>query len=253
LFSDKTRLNRVEEKRKFMNQIPTIEQMLKAGMHFGHRTSKWHPKMKEYIFTSRNGVHIIDLVKARVMLENALEFIKKFSSEGKSILFVGTKMQVKKPLKKMASETEMPYIIEKWMGGCLTNFFVIKKLISKYKSLTADKAAGKFIKYTKKERLEIDREIKRLEMKVGGLTNMNKLPDAIFVWDIKNEKTAIMEAKKKNIPIIAVCDTNTNPTDINYIIPSNDDATKTIKLILAAIGEAIMDGKNNPSGGQKNK
>src|SRR3989339_765346 len=223
----------------FMNKIPTIEQMLKAGMHFGHRTSKWHPKMKEYIFTSRNGVHIIDLVKARVMLENALEFIKKFSSEGKSILFVGTKMQVKKPLKKMASETEMPYIIE--------------KLISKYKSLTADKAAGKFIKYTKKERLEIDREIKRLEMKVGGLTNMNKLPDAIFVWDIKNEKTAIMEAKKKNIPIIAVCDTNTNPTDINYIIPSNDDATKTIKLILAAIGEAIMDGKNNPSGGQKNK
>ena len=226
-----------------MTKIPTIEEMLKAGMHFGHRTSKWHPNMEPFIFGARNGVHIIDLVKSRKMLEGALEFMKKFAQEGKVILFVGTKMQVKKPLKNMAEEVGMPYVCEKWLGGCLTNFGIIKKLIKKYKDLTSDKSAGKLEKYTKKERLEIDREIKKLESKVGGMVEMNRLPDAIFIWDIKTEKTAVEEAKKKNIPIIAVCDTNTNPKDINYIIPSNDDATKTIKLVLGAVKEEILEAK----------
>jgi len=226
-----------------MTKIPTIEEMLKAGMHFGHRTSKWHPNMEPFIFGARNGIHIIDLVKSRKMLEGALEFMQKFAQEGKAILFVGTKMQVKKPLKIMAEEVGMPYVSEKWLGGCLTNFSIIKKLIKKYKDLTADKNTGKLEKYTKKERLEIDREIKKLEMKVGGMTEMNRLPDAMFVWDIKTEKTAVAEAKKKNIPIIAVCDTNTNPKDINYVIPSNDDATKTIKLVLSAIKDTILEAK----------
>ena len=226
-----------------MTKIPTIEEMLKAGMHFGHRTSKWHPNMEPFIFGARNGVHIIDLVKSRKMLEGALEFIQKFASEGKIILFVGTKMQVKKPLKNMALEIGMPYVTEKWLGGCLTNFSVIKKLIKKYKDLLSDKSAGKLEKYTKKERLDIDREIQKLELKVGGMIEMNRLPDAVFVWDIKTEKTAVEEAKKKNVPIIAVCDTNTNPKGINYVIPSNDDATKTIKIILNVIKETIQKSK----------
>jgi len=226
-----------------MIKLPTIEEMLKAGMHFGHRTSKWHPKMEPFIFTSRNGVHVIDLTKSQKMLGQALELIKKLAGENKLILFVGTKTQVKKPLKKMCEETNMPYVSEKWMGGTMTNFAIIRKLIKKYKDLLDNKSAGKLEKYTKKEKLEFDREILSLETKVGGLVNLNRLPDIIFIWDIKNEKTAMAEARKKNIPIIAICDTNVNPTEVNYIIPSNDDATKTIKLVLNLIKEAITEGK----------
>ena len=227
-----------------MQKLPTISEMLKAGMHFGHRTSKWHPKMEPFIFTSRNGVHIIDLMKSQRLLGQALDFIKKFSKEKKIILFVGTKMQVKNPLKKLAQDTGTPYIVEKWMGGTLTNFSVIKKMIKRYNDLQADKQTGKLGKYTKKERLDFDRTISRLELKVGGLKDLNRLPDAIFVWDIKLERTAVAEAKRKNIPIIGVCDTNVNPTGINYIIPANDDATKTIKLILGVVKETIMAGQN---------
>jgi small subunit ribosomal protein S2 len=227
-----------------MVKLPTIEEMLKAGMHFGHRTSKWHPKMEPFIFTSRNGVHVIDLTKSQKMLGQSLELIKKLTGENKLILFVGTKTQVKKPLKKMCEETGMPYVSEKWMGGTLTNFVIIRKLIKKYKDLLDSKITGKLEKYTKKEKLEFDREIATLETKVGGLVNLNRLPDIIFIWDIKTEKTAMAEARKKNIPIIAICDTNVNPTEVNYVIPSNDDATKTIKLVLNLIKEAVMEGKN---------
>jgi small subunit ribosomal protein S2 len=230
-----------------MAKIPTIEQMLKAGMHFGHRTSKWHPKMEQYIFTSRNGVHIIDLLKSRQLLEEACNVIEKYTAEGKSILFVGTKMQVKKPLKTIAEETGMHYVTEKWMGGCLTNFSIIRKLITKYTNYVSDKEAGKLDKYTKKERLELDRDMTKLETKVGGLTKMTRVPDLLFVWDIKKEKTAIQEAVKRNIPVIGLCDTNTNPKDITYVIPSNDDATKTIKLVLATIKDAIEEGKKKAS------
>lgn len=226
-----------------MSNIPTIEEMLKAGMHFGHRTSKWHPKMEPFIFTKRNGVHIIDLMKSRQKLEEALNFMKKFAQEGKIILFVGTKMQVKKPLKEMAEEVGMPYVEEKWLGGTLTNFPIIKKMIKKYKDLLDDKKTGKLAKYTKKEQLDFDRETARLRMRVGGMADMNRLPDAIFIWDIKTEKTSVAEAKMRNIPMIAICDTNVNPTDINYPIPSNDDATKTIKLLLNVIKEAVLEGK----------
>ncbi len=226
-----------------MTKVPSIEKMLKAGMHFGHRTSKWHPKMEPFIFTKRNGVHIIDLIQTRKLMQEAIIFMQKMKTEGKTILFVGTKTQVKKPLKRIASEVGMPYICEKWMGGTLTNFLVIKKMIKKYKDLLSDKKSGVLSKYTKKEQLEISRQIEKLELKVGGLTDLNKLPDALFVWDIKVEKTAVLEAKKKNIPIVAICDTNTNPTGINYPIPSNDDATKTIKLILNTIKNALLEAK----------
>ncbi len=228
-----------------MSKVPTIEKMLKAGMHFGHRTGKWHPKMAPYIFGARKGVHIIDLSKTRKMFEDALNFIEKLASENKTILFVGTKMQAQKPIKNLAEETGMPYVNQKWMGGCLTNFSVIKKMIKKYTDLMADKKAGKLNKYTKKEQLQFDRQIDKLEKKVGGLVNLKKLPDAVFIWDIKNERTALTEAKKKNIPIIAICDTNVNPSGINYIIPSNDDATKTIKLVLNTIKETILEAKKD--------
>ena len=226
-----------------MTKLPTVEEMLKAGMHFGHRTSKWHPKMEPFIFGARNGVHIIDLVKSKVYLEKALDYMKQATSEGKVILFVGTKSQAKHPMKEMALELGMPYITEKWMGGLLTNFPVVKKLIKKFKDLNEEKANGKLERYTKKEQLNFAREIVKLETKVGGLVNMTKLPDVVFVWDIREEKNAVLEAKKKNIPVVAICDTNVNPKDVNYVIPSNDDATKTIKMLLNIIKESLLEAK----------
>jgi len=230
-----------------MVKIPSLEEMLKVGMHFGHRTSHWHPKMAPFIYSSRKGVYVLDLTKTQKMLEEALNYAKKLTSEGKTILFVGTKNQVKKPLAQMAKEAGMPYVDEKWLGGFLTNFSIIKKTIRKYQDLVEKKQTGKLDKYTKKERLEFDRDIKKLEVKVGGLVSLNKLPDAIFVWDIKKEKTAVAEAEKKNIPMIAVCDTNVNPEAINYVIPANDDATKTVKMILNLFKEAILEGRKEKS------
>ncbi|MHB8903695.1 MAG: 30S ribosomal protein S2, partial [Patescibacteria group bacterium] len=195
--------------------------------------------------TSKNGIYIIDLKKTQEKLEEALEFMVKLISEGKSILFVGTKNQVSEPMKKMAIAVTQPYIVGKWLGGYLTNFAIVKKSVKKYLDLTEKRDGGKLEKYTKKERLNFDREIKKLELRVGGLTTLNKLPDALFVWDIKEEETAIKEAKQKNIPIIAICDTNVNPDEVNYPIPANDDATKTIQLILDSIEDALTVAKKN--------
>lgn len=224
-------------------KIPTIEEMLKAGMHFGHRTSKWYPKMEPFIFTSRKGVHIIDLTKSQKQLEKALDFIRQSVIGGKTILLVGTKTQAKALIKKTAVEAGMHYVSEKWPGGCITNFSIIRNSIRKYKDLLEKKQTGKLDKYTKKERQEFDKTIAKLEKMVGGLANLTKLPDIIFIWDVKKEKTAFAEARKKNITIIGVCDTNTNPTGVDYIIPANDDATKTIKLVLNAVKEAAEEGK----------
>ncbi|MFA6513984.1 MAG: 30S ribosomal protein S2 [Patescibacteria group bacterium] len=223
-----------------MSKTPSVEEMLKAGMHFGHRTNRWHPKMKPFIFTSKNGIYIINLKKTQEKLDEALDFMIKLVAEGKSILFVGTKNQVSEPLQKMAIEIGQPYIVGKWLGGYLTNFTVVKKSVKKYLDLLEKKDSGKLEKYTKKERLEFDREIGKLKVRVGGLTTLNKLPDALFVWDIKEEETAIKEAQQKNIPIIAICDTNVNPEEVNYPIPGNDDATKTIALVLNAIKENLF-------------
>lgn len=228
-----------------MIKTPSLEEMLKAGAHFGHRTNRWHPKMKQFIFTSKNGIYIIDLKKTQEKLEEALEFMVQLVGEGKSILFVGTKNQVSEPMKKMAIAAAQPYIVGKWLGGYLTNFLIVKKSVKKYLDLTEKRDGGKLEKYTKKERLNFDREIKKLELRVGGLTTLNKLPDALFVWDIKEEETAIKEARQKNIPIIAICDTNVNPDEVNYPIPANDDATKTIQLILDSIEDALIMAKKN--------
>lgn len=224
-------------------KLPSIEEMLKAGMHFGHRTSKWHPKMEPFIFGSRKGVHIVDLRKTQKMLGAALEYIKNQAAEGKVILLVGTKMQVKNILKKTAEEAGAPYVSSKWLGGFLTNFPIIRNLIRKFKDLSEKRAGGKLDKYTKKERLDFDRQIAKLETNVGGLVSLTKTPDIIFIWDIKKEKTAFTEALKKKIPVVAVCDTNVNPDGVKYIIPANDDASKGIKLVMNLVKEAILEGK----------
>lgn len=223
--------------------LPKIEDLFKAGAHFGHRTNRWHPKMKPYIFTSKKGVYVIDLSKTLECLEGALSFMEKCVKEDKVILFVGTKNQVKKPLKEMAEAVGMPYIIEKWPGGCITNFVIIKKSIKRYLDLLSQKETGKLERYTKKERLSIEREMQKFEARLGGLTNLTKLPDAMFVWDIKEEDTAIVEANKKNIPIIAICDTNVNPELVKYPIPANDDSSKTVKVVLSAIKDSILAAK----------
>jgi small subunit ribosomal protein S2 len=226
-----------------MVKLPSIEEMLKAGMHFGHRTSKWHPKMAPYIYSERNGVHVIDLVQARELLGKALNVIEETIATNKVLLVVGTKPQVKEQMKKLAIDTNVSYVVEGWIGGVITNFAVVKKAIKKYRDLTTEKATGALTKYTKKERIKIDREIARLDKNVGGLVEMTATPDVMFVWDIKEEETAITEAKKKGIIIIGVCDTNVNPKNIDYIIPANDDATKTVKMILNLVEEAIKAGK----------
>ncbi len=226
-------------------KIPKVEEMLKAGLHFGHRASRWHPKMKPFIFTQKRGIHVINILKTQEMLKLALDYIGKLAKEDKKILFVGTRDSIKDYTKQIAQDINMPYVCEKWLGGTLTNFNVIKKLIKKYKDLLDQKQAGKLSKYTKKEQLDFDREIEKLDTKVGGLVSLTNVPDAIFVWDIKKEKTAIREAKRKKLPIIAVCDTNVNPDEINYVIPANDDATKGLKLILDLVKEAVVEAKNS--------
>ncbi len=222
---------------------PSVVEMLEAGMHFGHRTFKWHPKMKPYIFEARKGIHIIDLEKTKVKLEEALALIARFASEGKIILFVGTKNQVKDPLEEAAKAMGMPYVSQHWLGGTLTNFSIIRNSIRLFQDLSEKKNSGKLEKYTKKERLNFDRRISKLSQTVGGLVGMNRTPDAIFIWDIKHEETALAEAKKKRIPIIAVCDTNVNPDGIDYVIPANDDASKAIVMIMKIIEDVVTEAK----------
>jgi len=226
-----------------MPEIPSLLEMLKAGVHFGHQISKWHPKMKPYIFTSRNGVHIINLEETQVKLKEALEFVKKNAENGGILLFVGSKKQARSIIEKYAKECGMPYIKERWLGGMITNFSVISKLLRKFKDLKKKRDTGELEKYTKKEQLGFKRKIEDLDKIIGGIENLEKIPEAIFILDIRNEKTAFTEAKKKSIPIVAVCDTNVDPTGVDYIIPANDDATKSIELIVKLIAEAVKEGK----------
>lgn len=224
-------------------QIPSIEQMLQSGVHFGHQTSRWHPKMKPFIFTQRNGVHIINLEKTQAQLEETLSVVKDMAAQGKTILFVSTKPQARSIVKKAAQECGMPYLVDRWIGGMLTNFQEIKKLIEKYKMLTEQKETGELEKYTKKEQLEITKELEKMSHYLGGLVDLNKLPDAIFVPALQREKTAVVEANKVGVPIIGITDTNANPDKAAYIIPANDDAVKAIDLMVNTVKDAIAAGK----------
>ncbi|MCB9798433.1 30S ribosomal protein S2 [Candidatus Nomurabacteria bacterium] len=224
-------------------QVPTIVEMLQAGVHFGHQTSRWHPKMKPFIFTQRNGVHVIDLEKTQAQLEETLAAIKGLASDGKTILFVSTKPQAREIVKKAASDCGMPYLVDRWIGGMLTNFSEIKKLIDNYNMLTEQRESGELEKYTKKEQLEIAKNLEKMSSYIGGLVDLKKLPDAIFIPALQREKTAVVEANKVGVPIIGIADTNANPDKADYIIPANDDAVKAIDMMVGLVRDAISEGK----------
>jgi len=215
------------------------EEMTRAGVHFGHRTSRIHPKMKPYLSGVRNAVHIIDLEKTAEKLKEALGFIQELISAGKTLLLVGTKIQVKGLVKEAARDCNLPYVAERWLGGTFTNFEVIKKRIEYFKDLEKRRAEGELEKYPKTEKAKIDRELRNLEIKFGGIKNLEKLPDAIFVLDIKKDAAAVKEAKIKGIKVIGIADTNVDPTLADFPIPANDDAISSVKYILEKVKEAI--------------
>lgn len=223
----------------------SILDLLKSGAHFGHKTSKRYPKMDKYIFGIKGGVHVIDLEKTITALESASNFAKKISANGGKILFVGTKRQAKSIIKESAEKCNMPYIISRWLGGTFTNFENINRLPKKMKQLEEDTEAGTYSNHTKKEKLMVSREIVKLKEIAEGMRNMEKLPDAIFAIDIKDEDTAIQEAIKKGIPVIAIVDTNVNPELVDYPIPANDDSVNTIQLVTDIITEAIIEGSKS--------
>lgn len=211
--------------------------MLKAGVHFGHKTTKWSPKMAPFIFGVRNDTHIIDLEKTIIKLNEALVFVKKLAKVNGVIVFVGTKKQAKAYIKETGIKAKMPYVSDRWIGGLLTNFSIISKQIRLMEQLETDLASGALDKYTKKERVMIEKKIKKLNQKFGGLRLLKKLPDAVFVTDINEDRIAVNEAREKNIPIIALADTDSDPGLVTYPIPANDDALSSIKVIVNKIVE----------------
>ena len=217
--------------------------MLQAGVHFGHRESRWHPKMKNFIFGSRNGIHIVDLEKTQAKLQEALDYVRDLTSRGGIILFLGTKRQAREIVKKYAEDCGMPYVSGRWLGGTLTNYGEVMNLVRHFNDLKAKQASGALAKYTKKEQSNFGKEIEDLENKVGGIKNIVRPPDAIFVVDIMKEKTAVAEAVTRKIPIVALTDTNVNPDLVAYPIPSNDDAVKTIELMTKLVAEAVKEGR----------
>ena len=214
---------------------PSLEEMFEAGVHFGHRTSKKNPKMEPYIFTSRNNVHIIDLEKSREKLTEALEFFSNLKIKKGIVLFVGTKVSAKQIIKESAQSVGMPYVTERWIGGTLTNFKVISDRLNHFRDLEKKKKTGDLKKYTKKEQHEFNVELQKLERQFGGIKNLTETPAALLVVDVYKEKLAVREAKIKGVPVIGLCDTNADPTPIDYPIPVNDDAISSLRLILESI------------------
>ncbi|HYE22067.1 MAG TPA: 30S ribosomal protein S2 [Verrucomicrobiae bacterium] len=221
----------------------SLMEMLKAGVHFGHKTSLWNPKMAPFIYTQRNNIHILDLEKTRNKLTEALNFAKDLASKGGTILFVGTKRQAKEEVKKAAEAAGMPYVVTRWLGGTFTNFRTIQKTVKKmerYEKMIAD---DEIKKYTKKEQLMIKREVEKMKNFFSGIKDMKKLPDAIFVLDVKYDHIPVEEARQSKVKIIGIVDTNADPSSIDYMIPSNDDAIKVISLMAHAMSDAIREGK----------
>ncbi len=219
-----------------------VKQLLEAGVHFGHLTRKWNPNMSPYIFMEKNGIHIIDLHKTAVKLEEASSALGKIASSGRKILFVATKKQAKEVVAKHAQEVNMPYITERWMGGMLTNFVTIRKAVKKMNSIDRMKKDGTFETLSKKERLQVDRQRAKLEKDLGSIADMTRIPSAIFIVDTVREHIAVAEAQKLGIPIFAMVDTNTDPREVDFAIPANDDASKSIDIILQNVTDAIKEG-----------
>ena len=221
-----------------------LQEMLDAAVHFGHKTQKWNPKMKKYIYGVRNGVHIIDVQMTQEGLDKACEFIKGLVSSGKKILLVCTKPQAAALISAAAKETNMPYVINKWVGGLLTNFFTIKKRIRYYKKLRDEEKTGELEKYTKKEIGKIKKTMVKLEAGLGGVRDMDRLPDAVFVVDVVRDHIAVSEANKLKIPVIGIVDTNADPSGTQYSIPGNDDAIKSLTYLINAVKSAMVTKKS---------
>lgn len=220
-----------------------LEDMLRAGLHFGHRASKLHPKMEPFVYGVKKTVHIINLEKTQKKLKEALGFVRQIGKEGKILLLVGTKMPHKEIVKNTAIECNLPYVIERWLGGTLTNFQTMRKRIEHLKEIQIKQKSGELEKYTKKERADIEKEVSGLDRKFGGSIAMEQLPDAIFVCDMVKDRLAIKEARMKKIPVIAICDSNADPTLADYPIPANDDAISSVRYILEKVKEAILKAK----------
>ena len=227
--------------------VVALKQLLEAGVHFGHQTRRWDPKMAEYIFQARNGIHIIDLQKTSKKLDEAYAFVKEQAEEGKTVLFVGTKKQAQECMKEAALKCGMFYVDQRWLGGMLTNFGTIQKRIQRLKDLEAMEQDGTFDVLPKKEVILLKKEMEKLERNLGGIKEMNELPGVIFLVDPKKERIAILEAKKLGIPVVGLVDTNCNPEEVDYAIPGNDDAIRAVKLIADVMANAVIEGKQGES------
>jgi len=226
-----------------MIKIPKAEELFDAAVHVGHGVGRLHPKMKPYIHSLKHNVHWIDLEKTRECLQKVINFVQEVVAKNGKILFVGTKPAAQAIIKKYAEQAGMPYVSERWLGGTITNFSTINALIKKMKKMEEDKEKGEWDKYTKREQLDMAREVAKLNLYVGGMRNLDKLPEAIYIVDLNEEKTAVSEARRAKIKTIGFCDGNTNPTFVTYPIPANDDATKSIEIITSLIAEAAMSKK----------
>ena len=223
--------------------VVSMKQLLEAGVHFGHQTRRWNPKMAEYIFTERNGIYIIDLQKTVKKIEEAYFFIREVAANGGDVLFVGTKKQAQESIKEEAERVGMDYVNARWLGGMLTNFMTIKKRIERLEKLKKMEQEGVFDLLPKKEVIKLRLEAEKLEKFLGGIKNMKKLPGAIFVVDPRKERIAIAEARKLGIPIVAIVDTNCDPDEVDYVIPGNDDAIRAVKLMASIVSNAILEGR----------
>ena len=220
----------------------TFDELLEAGAHFGHLTRKWNPAMAPYIFMERNGIHIIDLHKTVAKIDEAAEALKKLASEGKTILFVGTKKQAQEAIEELASDAQMPYVVERWPGGMLTNFPTIRKTVNKMGNIDKMMSDGTFDNLSKREKLQITRQREKLQLNFGSIASMKTLPQAIFVVDVEKEHIAVSEAQRLGIPVFAIVDTNCSPKGIDYVIPANDASVEGVRLIVGAICEAVKEG-----------
>ncbi len=220
----------------------SMKALLETGVHFGHRTRKWNPRMRPYIFTERNGIHIIDLQQTVTALEEACNLVRDIAARGGAVLFLGTKRQAQESIQREAERCGMPYVNQRWLGGTLTNWKTIKERIDELKRLEEGQASGAFDGLTKKEGLIIQRKILKLQDRLGGIRNTTRLPDMLFVVDVRREATAVHEANVLNIPVIALVDTNCDPGGVDYVIPSNDDAIRAIKLMTAQLADAVLEG-----------
>ena len=230
-----------------------IKELIDAGVHFGHLTRKWNPNMASYVYSERNGVHIIDLYKTVAKMEEAGEALKKIAASGRRIMYVATKKQAKEIISNNAESVNMPYITERWPGGMLTNFQTIRKAVKKMSNIDRMKQDGSFDALSKREKLQINRQRAKLEKNLGSISDMTRLPGAIIVVDVKKEHIAVAEASKLNIPIFAMVDTNSDPRPIDFVIPSNDDATKSIDKVLSYLTASIADGLSERKAGKEKK